>query len=115
MNYIAQNITIALNTSSSSEVVEIDFGKYTHCEFIPNTTTEPTSSVNIKVVDSQNDELHPLVSYKSVEHKGGGYTQGMKPVNFGNQRKVKVMLNAAGNLATEWGGQIIFLYKNIEE
>lgn len=104
------NVTIASGSRNFSEFFTLDKGACIGAYIIPIKDANPEHLIEISVRDPQSNSLIEPVDFRDFKHKGGGYLQGMKQLNFPtNNNKFSVHINADENLANDFKAQLVFV------
>ncbi|MFJ1382144.1 hypothetical protein ACIRNY_11375 [Capnocytophaga canimorsus] len=104
------NIEIASGSVAFSQFVTLEKGTCIGAYLVPIKTTSPDHLIEISVKDPQSNSLIEPVDFRDFEHKGGGYLQGMKQVNFPtNDNKFSINVLSDVALGSDFKAQLIFV------
>lgn len=106
MKHSVRNLVIANGASTGSVSVDLKQGNVVACAIYPSAT--PSSPVDIKIEDTQGDEIHPFITYKDFAPGNGNYLESRKPLSVGKHKTVEVIAKASGNLTSEVVFQVVF-------
>ena len=111
-NIITNKITIEIPSGQQvfSSFVTLDKGNCVGVYLLPVREQSPNHLLEISVRDPQGNSLIEPVDYRDFKHKGGGYLQGMKQVDFPtNNNKFSLSVHAEQNLINDFKAQLIFV------
>lgn len=104
------DIKIPSGQQHSSMFVTLDKGSCIGVYLIPLKDINPEHLIEISVRDPQSNSLIEPVDFRDFKHKGGGYLQGMKQIEFPtNNNKFSVSINASESLSNDFNAQLIFV------
>jgi len=109
---ITNRVKINLQTGQTAQTdyVNLDKGTCIGVHFIPFVDNTPAHAVEISVRDPQSNTIVEAVDYRDFLHKGGGYIQGMKQVNFptnNNKFQISTFVDSASPAVT-LVGELVF-------
>lgn len=104
-------INIGSGQPAQTDYINLDKGTCIGVYYIPFLDAPPTHAVEMSVRDPQSNTIVEPVDYRDFLHKGGGYIQGMKQVNFptnNNKFQVTTLVdNPAPNVTM--AGELVFV------
>lgn len=100
------NLTIPAGDDYKDVALFLDEGKVIACAL--HTDNSPSSNVNVKLEDSNSNELHPFVSHKEYQPTNGNHFESRKSIHFSGGREVKVFAKSSNALTEEFNFQLIF-------
>lgn len=106
-----KNIIIESGTDIGTASVTLKEGEVVACALYKDVV--PSAAVDIKIEDSQGDELHPLMTYKDFEPGDGNYLESRKPLSLGKHRQVEIIAKASASLTAKVSFQMIFYIKEL--
>ena len=103
-------VNIASGSNAQSDYVTLEKGRCIGVYFFPFCSYEPANAVEISLRDPQGNVIINPVDYRDFNHKGGGYVQGMKQVNFEcNNNKFQVSILSDTALTGDLKGELVLL------
>ena len=103
-------VNIASGSNAQSDYVTLEKGRCIGVYFLPLGSYEPENAVEIALRDPQGNVIINPVDYRDYKHKGGGYVQGMKQVNFEcNNNKFQVSVLSDTVLTSDLKGELVLL------
>ena len=103
-------VNIASGSNAQSDYVTLEKGRCIGVYFLPFGSYEPENAVEISLRDPQGNVIINPVDYRDFKHKGGGYVQGMKQVNFEcNNNKFQVSVLSDTALTGDFKGELVLL------
>jgi len=109
MKHTVRNIVIENGQSTGSTSITLRHGEVVACAIYKSTT--PSSPVDIKIEDSQGDELQPFMTYQDYEPGNGNYMESRKPLSIGDHKEIVVLAKSSEPLNSKVTFQIIFYIK----
>ena len=103
-------VNIASGSNAQTDYVTLEKGRCIGVYFLPFGSYEPENAVEIALRDPQGNVIINPVDYRDYKHKGGGYVQGMKQVNFeckNNKFQVSVLSDTV--LTSDLKGELVLL------
>lgn len=103
-------VNIASGSTAQGDYVTLEKGRCIGVYFLPFGSYEPENAVEIALRDPQGNVIINPVDYRDFKHKGGGYVQGMKQVNFEcNNNKFHVSVLSDTTLTGDFKGELVLL------
>ncbi|MFK8301847.1 hypothetical protein ACI75Y_02960 [Capnocytophaga stomatis] len=114
--YTKLDVSMKSGEKHFSDNTSLEKGTCVGVEFVPFSKQHPDFSLNIEVKNSQGGVLLDSTDFRSYIHKGGGFFNGMKQVNFPtDNNRFFISLNSEKQLENDLNGQLIFAIKREEE
>ncbi|CEN34903.1 hypothetical protein [Capnocytophaga cynodegmi] len=114
--YSRLNVKMKSGDTAFSEDISLEKGTCVGVVFIPFKKQEPEFAVDIEIRLPQGGVLLNPTDYRDYTHKGGGFFNGMKQVNFPtNNNRFFISVNSENQLVNDFNGQLIFAIKREEE
>ena len=103
-------VNIASGSKAQTDYVTLEKGRCIGVYFLTFGSYEPENAVEIALRDPQGNVIINPVDYRDFKHKGGGYVQGMKQVNFEcNNNKFQVSILSDTALTGDLKGELVLL------
>lgn len=103
-------VNIASGGTAHSDYITLEKGRCIGVYYLPITNYEPENAVEISLRDPQGNVIIEPVDYRDFKHKGGGYVQGMKQVNFEcNNNKFQISILSDTALSGDFKGELVLL------
>ncbi len=113
--YAKANIKIKENETTFSADLSLPKGRCLGAYIIPISNENPKQLVEIGVQNSQSGDIISKTDFRDYTHKGGGYFQGVKQLNFPtSNNRIFINANTDTNLSEEFVAQMVFIIE-IEE
>ncbi len=108
--YAKSNIVIKENEASFSEAVTLPKGRCLGAYILPISESNPKQLIEVGVQNAQGSDVISRTDFRDYTHKGGGYFQGVKQLNFPTENnQFMVDVNAAENLTESFIAQMVFI------
>lgn len=115
-NYIYNkiNINIKAGNKTFSTRQFLEEGKCLGVYFVPFNKEYPQCECSLLVQDPQGGDIITSTDYRDYIHKGGGYLQGMKPLDFPTKHnQFSVTATLEKEQASDFCGQLVFMIERV--
>ena len=106
MKHTVKNIVIEAGESTGSTPITLKAGNVVACAIYKSAT--PSSPVDIKIEDSQGDDLQPFMTFEDYVPGTGNYIESRKPLSTGKHKEIVVLARASQPLTEKVTFQMIF-------
>lgn len=113
-NIIYNRLTLSLASGKQhiSTGITLDEGTCMGVYIIPLKNTNPEHLIEVGVQNAQSSDIITSTDFRDYTHKGGGYFQGVKQLNFPtNNSRFGINVNASQALDDDFMAQMIFIIK----
>ncbi len=108
--YAKSNILIQENESVFSDSITLPKGTCLGAYVLPVSNKKPNQLIEIGVQNSQGSDIISSTDFRDYTHKGGGYFQGVKQLNFPTENnRFLVNVNASENITEPFIAQMVFI------
>ncbi len=117
ISYRKVNIKIAQNEQDFAADISLPKGRCLGVHIVPIKNQNPETLVEVGVQDSQSSDVLTPTDFRDYKHKGGGYFEGVKQLNFPTENnRFFVNVRAEEQLTKNFVAQLIFtIDTSIEE
>lgn len=104
------NIEIATGATNFNESISLPEGTCLGVHVIPIKNKEPEHLVELGIQNAQSGDVVSATDYRDCIHKGGGYFDGVKQLNFPtDNNRFFVNVHASEAVASDFLAQLIFI------
>ena len=117
MFYQAENIELSLGANTLTDFkIKLD-ERYDKAIAVQLITSENGGDNAFEFgIEAQRETLHPLVHHQDFEHKGGGYLEGMKPIDIPcDGQSLDLRIKPSKTLTANLKAQVIFVLDREEK
>ncbi len=113
--YRKVDIEIAQNSDAFSDSISLPEGKCLGLYILPIKNETPSTLVEVGVQDAQSGDVVSATDFRDYKHKGGGYFEGVKQLNFPTENnRFFVNAHAKEALTEDFLAQLVFIIETKE-
>lgn len=111
-NIIYKKINIKISTGEEyfQESISLPSGRCLGVHILPISNTEPSHLVETDIQNSQSGDILSATDFRDYIHKGGGYFDGVKQLNFPtDNNRFYVNVKSSEAMTADFLAQLIFI------